>query len=321
VASLLDGNGTIESGEVELSDNGDIKIELESVETGTAFILINQADTNNNGGRDFVFSGSFTLSGGEVEMEFSEAIPVGTSMEDLLVTLLLDTGDPQGIIDENDTILAVPGFTIEEEPEEFEAEGTVSNASGDCPDVTFMVNGTQVIVDNNTEYEDGTCEDLFGDDVQVKVEGIVNESGNLATKVEFISDTPEVNEIYCLEGQPCIGTDGDDIIYGTSGPDKIYGGNGSDIIYGDSGDDYIGGGNGEDIIFGEGGNDVIIGGNGRDELDGGEGDDELRGENGSDTLDGGLGADDISGGNGSDTINCDKDDTVDGGRGNDNIDC
>jgi PKD repeat protein len=201
----------------------------------------------------------------------------------------------------------------------FEVEGTVSNASGNCPDVTFMVNGTQVIVDESTEYEDGTCEDLFGDDVQVEVEGIVNESGNLATEVEFISEPPQGNEIYCLEGQPCIGTDQDDIIYGTSGPDNIYGGNGSDIIYGDSGDDYIGGGNGEDIIFGEGGNDVIIGGNGRDELYGGEGDDELRGENGSDTLDGGPGADEISGDNGSDSIYCDGEDKIDGGRGKDEI--
>jgi Ca2+-binding RTX toxin-like protein len=275
VATLRDGEGNIGSGEVEIDGGGDVTLQLESEATGTAFILINQADTDSDGDRDFVFSGLLTLNGGEVDVEFPEAIPVSTSIEDLLVTAVLDNGegDQPGVLDGTDTILAVPGLTVEEEeaePEEFEVE-----------------------------YEDGSCEDLFGEDVEVKVEGTVVDSTNQATKVEFLEEAPETNEIHCTAGERCVGTNGDDIIYGTSGPDQIFGGNGNDIIYGNDGNDDIRGGNGKDTIYGEGGDDTIMGQNGRDELDGGEG------------------ADIISGGNGRDTIHCDEEDNVSGGLGRD----
>ncbi len=130
VASLSDGEGTIESGEVEIDDSGKISLELESETTGTAFILINQADTDNDGDRDFLFSEAFTLGAGEVTLEFPEAIPAGTGVEDVVVTIVLNSQDESGTLDENDTILAVPGFAVQEEdedgevePEEFEVEG------------------------------------------------------------------------------------------------------------------------------------------------------------------------------------------------------
>lgn len=83
----------------------------------------------------------------------------------------------------------MPGFVItqqddegedDDEAVEFEAEGTISNLMGTCPDTTFNVNGTLVTTDINTEYENGTCTDL-ANGVQVKVEGVTQANGtNLA---------------------------------------------------------------------------------------------------------------------------------------------
>jgi Ca2+-binding RTX toxin-like protein len=118
------------------------------------------------------------------------------------------------------------------------------------------------------------------------------------------------------------GTEGDDVIVGSSDADTIHGLGGNDVICGGIGNDVIFGGNGTDTIEGNAGSDTLAGGNGSDTLDGGPGDDELQGGNGPDTLDGGAdndllfgghSADHLSGGPGSDT--CDggrsKADTVD----------
>jgi len=79
------------------------------------------------------------------------------------------------------------------------------------------------------------------------------------------------------------GTNGDDIIYGTDGPDLINGGNGNDTIYGGDGDDCIRGGNGNDTIYGEGGDDNIHGDHGNDLMYGGPGYDIGEGHKGIDT--------------------------------------
>lgn len=112
------------------------------------------------------------------------------------------------------------------------------------------------------------------------------------------------------------GTDGDDVIIGSSGADTINAGNGNDVVCGRGGADTIDGGNGNDLLLGDvctgcpggdggtAGNDTIAGGNGDDTLWGDEGDDRLFGENGDDRLIGGN-----PGGDGDETDACD------GGRG------
>jgi Ca2+-binding RTX toxin-like protein len=235
--TLVDGTATINSGELEIEGNGKIKLQLEPGEeiTGDGFLLLNTADADVDGDRDFLFAGLFSIDDtGEVDTEFDAEFPENLEIEDLLVTVLLDDGDTAGELDINDTMLAVPGFI--------------------------------------TGEEDGDDENEF------EVSG---------------------EEIYCTPGEPCVGTNGNDIIYGTSEADEIYGGNGNDIIFGYEGDDQI------------------AGGNGFDELYGGEGDDQLLGENGKDTLDGGEGADELNGGNGRDTIICDENDELIDSRGRD----
>lgn len=323
VGSLADGDGIISHGRLEIDDQGTVKLQLSGMSPdGDGFLLINQADTDGDNDRDYVYSAAFSSTAGEVDAVYADAL-AGQSAEDLLITVLLDDGSEAGVLDPDDTILAVPGFAGQAvEPESFEVEGEVADAAGTCPDATFTVDGTEVSVDDNTVYEGGSCDDLFTDGVQVKAEGTVDGDTHLAEKVEIeISDsTPDDpgagNVIFCVAGEKCLGTSGDDIIHGTEGNDEIDGGNGNDTIYGHGGDDKIKGGNGDDTLEGGDGDDELDGGNGNDTLFGDAGDDELKGGNGTDTLDGGAGADEIDGGNGPDTIVCDDDDkSVKGGRG------
>jgi Ca2+-binding RTX toxin-like protein len=112
-----------------------------------------------------------------------------------------------------------------------------------------------------------------------------------------------------VHDQPCQGTDGDDLIVGTPGPDVILGGGGRDRINGKSGNDVLCGEDGDDKLVGGAGNDALRGGEGNDrltggadddDLDGGAGDDRLSGGGGNDTLLGGIDADRINGGSGLD---------------------
>ena len=86
------------------------------------------------------------------------------------------------------------------------------------------------------------------------------------------------------------GTDGTDVLTGTSGPDVIMGLGGNDVIRGGNADDVICGGAGNDVLSGDNGVDVLLGGFGNDVLSGGNGNDTLIGGPGTDVLNGGNGA-------------------------------
>lgn len=96
------------------------------------------------------------------------------------------------------------------------------------------------------------------------------------------------------------GTNGDDVIVGTDGPNTINGGNGDDTICGMGGADIINGGNGDDWISGGAGADIINGGTNSDTIYGDEGNDIISGDNAGDFLNGGSGNDIIDGGSGND---------------------
>lgn len=107
------------------------------------------------------------------------------------------------------------------------------------------------------------------------------------------------------DGQPYAGilngTDGPDVIFGSSFADVINALGGNDIVCGGAGDDTINGGGGSDNLNGLLGNDTINGGPGNDTISGGPGNDRLNGEGGNDRLTGGFDADAFSGGPGADT--------------------
>ncbi|ETX26984.1 calcium-binding protein [Roseivivax isoporae] len=137
-----------------------------------------------------------------------------------------------------------------------------------------------------------------------------------------------------LIGDPVIGTDGDDAIFGGALGDSILGGNGNDTLSGAGRDDILAGGNqsdliagnfGNDSLYGGSGNDTIFGGPGRDEIQGGIGNDVVRPGQDADTVYAGAGNDTVLGsnqdwGDGGDVLNgMEGDDVLNGGRGRDTI--
>jgi Ca2+-binding RTX toxin-like protein len=146
---------------------------------------------------------------------------------------------------------------------------------------------------------------------------------------ELAEGAPEYNVIYAVAGVATQGSDGDDLIIGTSGDDVINGGNGDDLICGRGGSDTLSGGNGNDQVLGDVGCAAgpgmpaafpacagAQGVAGTDTVTGGNGDDILWGDQGNDTVTGGNGDDVIFGANvGQDGPA--TSDTCDGGRGAD----
>lgn len=90
------------------------------------------------------------------------------------------------------------------------------------------------------------------------------------------------------------GGDGDDTIWGTSGPNALSGGPGADALEGRSGGDLLVGGPGADTLSGDNDDDVLAGGPEGDTLLGWDGDDVLDGGAGADSLVGGTGIDDVA---------------------------
>jgi len=82
------------------------------------------------------------------------------------------------------------------------------------------------------------------------------------------------------------GTEGNDLILGSSNQERISGFDGDDHIFGQEGDDDLLGGSGRDLIVGGVGNDLINGGAGDDQLWGQSGADQfvLRSNYGQDTI-------------------------------------
>ncbi len=132
------------------------------------------------------------------------------------------------------------------------------------------------------------------------------------------------------------GINGQSVYNGTSGVDRVIGGNdndtfwgglGNDVIEGNGGDDVALGGEGDDIITDLGGADVPKGGPGDDAIDGGIGDDIPMGNEGQDFINGGAndnetfagpGNDFIIAGQGADAVFGDGgDDWIEGGSGQD----
>lgn len=95
---------------------------------------------------------------------------------------------------------------------------------------------------------------------------------------------------------------GNDLLFGESGIDTIYGDTGNDEIHGGAHDDKLFGDAGDDSIWGDSGADYLYGGAHHDNLYGGTGYDRLFGESGNDGLFGGASYDRLYAGSGRDRI-------------------
>ncbi|MDC7267162.1 MULTISPECIES: calcium-binding protein [unclassified Shinella] len=174
-------------------------------------------------------------------------------------------------------------------------------------------------------------------------DSVINISYDLGTGFNNLSDAPGAEEFIKLRFDwdyhytppkppkpPVVtGTDGNDILRGSSvadvmnggaGNDAVFGGNGNDTIRGGTGDDVIGGGNHADALYGQEGDDTIYAGAGDDSVKGGEGNDLLFGGAGHDSVFGGEGSDTIQGDVGNDLLKgANGDDVLQGGVGNDKL--
>jgi len=110
------------------------------------------------------------------------------------------------------------------------------------------------------------------------------------------------NVITCADFTPCIGTNGNDIIYGGTN-NEIFGQGGNDIIYG-KGDDRMYGGTGDSILVAGPGNNLLNAGSGNDVLLGGTGNDLLVGETGNNKIFAGSGNAVMFGGSGAVHFDC-----------------
>ncbi|HEX2135551.1 MAG TPA: hypothetical protein VHG30_06520 [Microvirga sp.] len=99
-----------------------------------------------------------------------------------------------------------------------------------------------------------------------------------------------------------VGSSGNDRLDGGQGADTLLGGEGNDLLLGHSGNDQLDGGTGLDAFLGGDGDDMLLGRAGSDRLDGGTGNDALAGYDGRDRLLGRSGADKLYGGLGSDYL-------------------
>jgi len=116
------------------------------------------------------------------------------------------------------------------------------------------------------------------------------------------------------------GGSGIDFLRGSVGNDRLYGDDGNDTLYGSDGDDFIRGFAGNDRIYGEEGNDTLYGSEGNDFMRGDDGNDRLYGDEGNDTLYGSLGVDFLRGDDDNDRLYGDEgNDTIYGSSGNDFI--
>ncbi len=117
---------------------------------------------------------------------------------------------------------------------------------------------------------------------------------------------------------PIGGSDGDDIVYGTIGDDKINVGNGWNRVYASEGRNFVQSGSGDDGIYGGGNTDVILAGAGRNEIYAGEGFNVVVTGSGYDQIYGGAGTDIVIAGNGFNAIYAGEGDnlTIGGNDGN-----
>ena len=166
--------------------------------------------------------------------------------------------------------------------------------------------------------------DAIGDDFLIttsragQVDATLLPDGRVAVSYKLAGNNGIEVEILSLDGDPILGTEGDDSLAGRDGDNRIDVRAGNDLINDLSSDDTIFGGDGDDRIRSGNGNDKIFGGGGDDDINGGAGNDLIEGNAGRDTIDGGFGDDTIFGGGGRDVIDgSEGNDVLFGNRGSD----
>jgi Ca2+-binding RTX toxin-like protein len=214
--------------------------------------------------------------------------PVGTATPDNVDS----DGDVENVIagSGDDSVSVLPATV---QSNEFSGgPGDDSLASGPADDVLDGGLGDDVI-------NGGTGNEAVGDEVTyakrsepvtVSLSGSTGNNGQ-AGENDAISQVENAR-----------GGNGDDLLGGSSGINRLFGNLGDDAIEGQTGTDNLFGGAGDDSLNGGDGNDIVDGGAGEDVVDGGGLDDFVFAGSGSDVVEGGVGVDTLDGGEGPDTV-------------------
>jgi hypothetical protein len=81
------------------------------------------------------------------------------------------------------------------EPEVFEFEGAVSGLTGECPRLTFSVNGKRLVTDGETTYTGGSCAQV-ANGRRVEGRGVRTGDGPYrVTRLALLAVEPEVIEV------------------------------------------------------------------------------------------------------------------------------
>lgn len=186
----------------------------------------------------------------------------------------------------------------------------------------FQVSGSTLLGGAATSFQSSYAGQLFltgtGVTVAATPAAAAVLSGNSETLFNMVWTGDDI--IFGSKGpEPIAGGPGNDTIIALDGADTVLGGPGNDHINGNVGDDSIRGDGGVDWLLGGKGDDTILGGDGNDlHLNGNLGADLVNGEGGADTIYGGQGADTLFGGEGDDLLSGDLgDDLLFGGAGAD----
>ena len=124
------------------------------------------------------------------------------------------------------------------------------------------------------------------DSVDVGPLGEVCLDGNAGVDHLTITTPSQACTVDGGEGKDVLtGSDGLDRLYGGPDPDVVLGQGGSDYVYGDDGDDRVDGGPGDEVLIeGGAGDDALAGEGGNDHFGDGPGDDAFEGDSGADTF-------------------------------------
>jgi Ca2+-binding RTX toxin-like protein len=138
---------------------------------------------------------------------------------------------------------------------------------GDGNDIIFSVNGYEATL---SRVEGGAGNDVIdvlaavvNPDVVMNNAILGGEDDDLITLAVETGDS----------GFLALGGAGNDIIYGSTKADQLFGEEGDDVIFAGAGNDFINGGLGDDQLFGEDGDDYLDHGGGADWINGGAGHD------------------------------------------------
>ncbi len=213
-------------------------------------------------------------------------------------------------------------------------------------------NSFSEMIQRNTDGTNTLKADVFAtSDCKFQLRNLSGTAAAFASSGSVVTDDPgtECNETALLQRTPNgtiaykqrntvdpAGINGQSVYNGTTGVDRVQGGNDNDTFWGGDGRDFIDGQGGDDVALGGEGNDVLTdldgadvlkGGPGNDAIDTGPGDDLSMGGDGQDFINGGAndnehfagpGDDFVIAGQGADAVFGDGgDDWIEGGSGQD----